>query len=530
MEDALRGECFLPPPHSRYHPYLKRNFVGFTDRLLILGKPVTKRNHHVTASVERCELAPGYTISRVLTGLWQIADMERDGQTLDPTATAATMQPYVDAGFTTFDMADHYGSAEEIAGCFRHEHDPGSVQLFTKWVPKPGPASREDVRAAVLRSLNRMQTHCIDLLQFHAWVYADPAWLDCLFWLQELKEEGLIRHLGMTNVDTVHLRIILQSGIDIVCNQVCFSLIDQRAAHGMSELCQQHRVKLLAFGTVAGGFLTERWLGKPAPDVNALENWSLMKYRRFIDVAGGWDLFQDLLRTVDQVARKHGVSVANVACRYILDEPAVGGIIVGARLGESEHIDDNLRLFQFSLDETSRAEIAKALERFQPIPGDCGDEYRRAPFLTASGDLSHHVDSFPPPYRTVEGQDGGSRVLSGTPWEEIAGFSRAMRIGDRILVSGTTATHRDRAIGGKDPAAQAHFVIDKIEGALQSLGGQLQDVVRTRVYIRDLDDWEPVARVHGERFRDILPANTLVQAAIVGDEYLVEMEAEAVVR
>jgi aryl-alcohol dehydrogenase-like predicted oxidoreductase len=94
-----------------------------------------------------------------------------------------------------------------------------------------------------------MQTDRIDLLQFHAWVYADPAWLDCLAWLQELKEEGLIRYLGMTNVDTAHLRIIRQSGMDVVSNQVCFSLIDQRAAHGMTELCLQHGVKLLVFGT-----------------------------------------------------------------------------------------------------------------------------------------------------------------------------------------------------------------------------------------------------------------------------------------
>ena len=74
-----------------------------------------------------------------------------------------------------------------------------------------------------------------------------------------------------------------------------------------------------------------------------------------------------------------------------------------------------------------------------------------------------------------------------------------------------------------------HFAIDKIEGALQSLGGRLEDVVRTRVFVRHLRDWETVARVHGERFGKILPANTLVQAGLVGDEYLVEIEAEAVV-
>lgn len=483
----------------------------------------------MTSSVERCELAPGFTISRVLTGLWQIADMERHGRTVDCQAAAAAMDPYVAAGLTTFDMADHYGSAEEIAGCFRQGHGPGSVQLLTKWVPKPGPVTREHVRAAVQRSLDRMRTDRLDLLQFHAWVYADPAWLDCLFWLQELKDEGLIRYLGLTNVDTAHLRIIIHSGIEVVSNQVCFSLLDRRASHGMTEMCLQQGIKLLAFGTVAGGFLTERWLGKPPPSVNELDNWSLMKYRRFIDAAGGWDLFQHLLQIVHGVAERLGVSMANVACRYVLEQPAVGGIIIGARLGEREHIADNLRLFRFALDEQSRAAIAGAVSRLRPVPGDCGDEYRRPPFLTASGDLSHHVDAFPPPYQAVSGSDGRSRVLTRTRWESIAGFSRAVRRGGRILVSGTTATHGDRAIGGTDPAAQTHFVIDKIEGVLLALGSRLEDVVRTRVYVRNVADWEAVARAHGERFGKILPANTLVQAAIVGDEYLVEMEAEAVV-
>ncbi len=133
-------------------------------------------------------------------------------------------------------MADHYGSAEEIAGFFQKQNEPGTVQLLTKWVPKPGPVTRDEVKAAVQRSLDRMQSDRLDLLQFHAWNYADPGWLDCLFWLQELKEEGLIRYLGLTNVDTAHLRIVIHSGIEVVSNQVCFSLLDQRARNGITEL------------------------------------------------------------------------------------------------------------------------------------------------------------------------------------------------------------------------------------------------------------------------------------------------------
>ncbi len=483
----------------------------------------------MNAGVERCDLAPGYSISRVLTGLWQIADMERDDRTVNLGNAARAMQPYVEAGFTTFDMADHYGSAEEIVGVYREQHEPRSVQLLTKWVPRPGPMSREDVRVAVQRSLDRMRTDCIDLLQYHAWVYADPVWLDGLFWLQEMKEEGLIRHLGLTNVDTAHLRIIVQSGIDVVSNQICYSLLDQRAAGGMTDLCGQFGIKLLAFGTVAGGFLTERWLGAPEPRVDEFENWSLMKYKRFIDEAGGWGSFQDLLRVVERIALTHGVSMVNVACRYILEKPAVSGIIIGARLGDREHLADNLRLFEFSLGETSHAEIDEAVARLRAIPGDCGDEYRRPPFLTASGDLSHHVEAFSPPYPSRAGEDGRTRVFSGTIWEELAGFSRAVRRGERVWVSGTTATHGDRVIGGNDPAAQAHFVIDKIEGSLVSVGARLDDVVRTRVYVQRPDDWETISRVHGERFRGILPANTLVSAGVIGHEYLVEIEAEAVV-
>ncbi len=481
-------------------------------------------------TVDRSVLAPGFEISRVVTGLWQIADMERDGQALDRRAAAAAMTPYVEAGLTTFDMADHYGSAEEIAGAFRQAAGSAHrVQLLTKWVPKPGPLTRDDVHTAVRRSLDRLRSDAIDLLQFHAWNYADPSWLDGLFWLQELKDEGLIRHLGMTNVDTTHLRMITHSGIEVVSNQVCLSLVDRRPLAGMTTLCQHHGIKLLVYGTVAGGFLTDQWLGAPEPDWARLETWSQMKYGRFIRAAGGWERLQRVLRAAAEIARRHDVSIANVACRYALEQPAVGGIIIGARLGQREHIEDNLRVFQFRLDETDRQTIDAAVSGLHPIPGDCGDEYRRPPFLTASGDLSHHVDSFPAPYSTRSGHADRTLVLSGTPWEGLAGYSRAVRQGDHIWISGTTATHRDRVIGGGDPASQTHFVIDKIEGALQSLGARLEDVVRTRVFVKNLEDWEPVARAHGARFGSILPANTLVQAALVGDEYLVEMEADAVI-
>ena len=478
--------------------------------------------------MERFELAPGLQISRVLTGLWQVADMERDGTEVDLDAAAQEMDRYVEAGLTTFDMADHYGSSELIAGRYEAMR-PNASQLLTKWVPKPGPVTRDSVRGAVELACERMGRQQLDLLQFHAWSYADPGWLDCMFELQALKDEGLIRHLGLTNTDTVHLRMLVESGIEIASNQVSYSLLDQRASGAMTELCLEHGVHLLAFGTVAGGFFTERWLGAPEPAMDELETWSKMKYKRFIDAAGGWQKFQSVLSTVADVAARLNASVANVACRHILDAPAVAGIIVGARLLHSEHIDDTLTLFDFTLDEEGSSAIASALGELDAIHGDCGDEYCQPPFLTAAGDLSDHFDEFPPPYPTQVGGDGRKRASSGTVWEDVAGFSRAVRKGNRIFVSGTTATHGDRLIGGSDAASQTHFIIDKIEGAIRSLGGRLEDVVRTRIFIHDPAVWEPVSRAHGARFSQIRPANTLVNAGLIGEGYLVEMEAEAIV-
>ena len=477
------------------------------------------------------QLAPDFKISRLLTGLWQIADMERDGQSLNLEQAAQYMEEYTEAGLITFDMADHYGSAELIAGIFGKTPAGNKAQFFTKWVPDvQAKREKETVRKAIELSLQRLQQDQLDLLQYHAWNYADPAWLDDLFWLQELKEEGLIRHLGLTNFDAAHLNMVLESGIQVISNQVSYSLLDQRASGGLSAVCQKHGVHLLAYGTLAGGLLSDKWLGQPERPVDQMDTWSQMKYKRFLDIAGGWASLQKLLQTLRSIADEHGISIANVATKYIMEQHAVGGVIVGARLGQSKHIKDNLKLFDFTLSDANLQSIEGVIQGFQPIPGDCGDEYRKPPFLTSAGDLRHHFTHFPPPYPVKEKGAGRAQALSGTIWEDLAGFSRAIKQGDRILVSGTTATHGDKMIGGDDPAAQAHFVLDKIEGAIQSLGGKLEDVVRTRVYIQNMNDWEPISRAHGQRFAHIQPANTLIRADLIGDGYLVEMEAEAVIR
>ncbi len=479
-------------------------------------------------AIENYALTSDLTITRAITGLWQIADMEKDGSTLDPVATAKYMEPYADAGLTTFDMADHYGSAEIIAGTFKKSSKIKNIRLLTKWVPKPGPVTRDEVRAAVQERLRRLNVERVDLLQYHAWKFSNPFWLDALMYLQELKEEGLIGALGTTNFDTAHLRIAKSSGVDIVSNQISYSLIDQRGGGKMADYCASNGIAILAYGTLLGGFLSRKWLGAPEPTGDALRNWSLMKYKRFIDAAGGWQKFQHVLSVLNEIANETGKSISIISSKYQLNQKSVGAVIVGARLGENAHFADTVSLFDFSLTQEQSDRIATALATLTPIPGDCGDEYRKPPYLTASGDLSHHLEDFPAVYQPIT-RNGQIQIDSGTTWEELAGYSRAVRSGNRILVSGTTATHGALAIGKGDPSAQTHFVIDKIEASIESLGGKLSDVVRTRVYVNNLNDWEAISRAHGERFADIRPANTLVGAQLIGSEYLVEIDAEAVI-
>jgi aryl-alcohol dehydrogenase-like predicted oxidoreductase/enamine deaminase RidA (YjgF/YER057c/UK114 family) len=487
---------------------------------------------------ERAKLAADLEISRIVTGLWQVADMERESGPLDPERASDAMLDYARAGFDAFDMADHYGSAEVITGRFLARVAAGEAAganrpaIFTKWCPTPGPMNEGIVRAGVERSLRRLGISTIDLMQFHWWTFEHPAYLDAMKALAALRREGLIRHLGVTNFDTAHLHLLVKHGIPIASNQVSFSLLDRRAAGAMSAFCREHGVRLFAYGTLAGGLIAKRWLGRAEPGAAEIADWSKSKYKRFVDAIGGWSVLQSLLAALERIAAKHGVSIANVATRWTLDHAAVAAVIVGARLGEREHRADNLKLFSFQLDADDHAALDAALARSIPLAGDCGDEYRRPPFLTASGDLSHHLASLPKVYEAVavEGKRNRWRVDSGSLWEPICGYSRAVRIENRILVSGTTATNgAGEIVCPGDPAGQTVFILDKIAASLAAFGARLDDVVRTRVYLKDAGQWEPVSRIHGCYFGDIRPANTLIEIARLVGDYEVEIEAEAVI-
>ena len=420
------------------------------------------------AAPDRFRLTGDLEFSRILNGLWQVADMERGGVELDAERAADHLALYAGRGFDSFDMADHYGSAEIIASRLLRRC-PGA-RVLTKWCPPPGPMTPEIVRSGVKERLDRLGVDRLDLLQFHWWNFEHPAWLDALHELATLREEGLIGEIGVTNFDAAHLHLALADGVPVRTNQVVCSLLDRRFTQGLAEICARHGVHLLAYGTVCGGFLSERWLGQAEPA--DIADWSKMKYRRFIEAAGGWEAYQAVLSAAAGIARKHRVSAANVASRWVLSHPHVAGVIIGVRPGVSDHCADNSRLFAFELDLEDHAALSAAFAGTSPIPGDCGDEYRKPPFLTASGDLSHHLTAVPAACKT-RGMPGRSDVrlaMSGSKWETLAGYCRARRVGDRILVSGTTATAgTDRVVAEGDAGAQATYILDKIIGAVAAL-------------------------------------------------------------
>lgn len=332
----------------------------------------------------RLQFTPDLNICRILNGMWQVSGAH--GR-IDPKAAIQTMFKYVDAGFTTWDLADHYGPAEDFIGEFRRQlittrgkEALSNIQAFTKWVPRPTRMTRELVEENINISLRRMGVESLDLMQFHWWEYRDKNYLDALKYMAELQAEGKIKHLALTNFDTEHLQIITDAGIKIVSNQVQFSLVDRRPEVNMIQFCQQHDIKLFTYGTVCGGLLSEKYLGKQEPRGFDLTTASLRKYKNMIDTWGGWRLFQELLSALKQIADKYSVTIPNVAVRYILDQPTVAGVIVGARLGVSEHIEDNTKVFNFTLDTEDLNQInavsSKSRNLYQLI-GDCGDEYRR---------------------------------------------------------------------------------------------------------------------------------------------------------
>ena len=318
-------------------------------------------------AVETVSLRPGYRISRVIKGGWQLAGGHGP---VEPKRAVADMAAFVDAGIVAFDCADIYTGVEEMIGAFlaglgktHGAARAAEVKVHTKFVPDLEALGRIDrgaVARVIDRSLARLGRERLDLVQFHWWDFAAPGWVTCAGHLAALQAAGKIDRIGVTNFDERHLAEITASGVDVVSAQVQYSLLDRRPEGGFLEWAGANGVGVLVYGALAGGFLTDRWLGEPDPGF-AFANRSLVKYRLIIEEFGGWGLFQDLLRTLRAIADRRGVDIAAVALRAMLDARQVAAVILGARYGD--RLPLTLRAFSIALDDEDRSAIRAVQSR-----------------------------------------------------------------------------------------------------------------------------------------------------------------------
>lgn len=352
LEDVMEGYVSIEAARNSYRVAIVDGRLDeAATRELRRGATGTSGESAARAGwMPRSEIAPGYDISRLIKGGWQLAG---DHGPVNADAAPHDMAAFVEAGVTTFDCADIYTGVEETIGRFRSLY-PGlakRVQIHTKFVPDLQSLDKVDCRyvaRTINRSLRRLGMDRLDLVQLHWWDYKQPGFVAAAQELGRQQRAGKIAHIGVTNFDTTRLAQILDAGVPVVSHQLQYSLLDTRPENGMVEFCREHHIGLLCYGTVAGGFLSDRWLGQSEP-AELPSNRSLAKYKLIIDEFGGWELFQELLAALRAIADRHGCDIATVASRAILDQPGVSAVIVGAT--NTSHLQRNRLVGSLQLDD-----------------------------------------------------------------------------------------------------------------------------------------------------------------------------------
>ncbi len=325
---------------------------------------------------ERFVFSDGYSIPRVLNGCWQLSLGHSLNGPLDLEDVKKGFYDLRERGFTAFDCADIYTGAEEFIGGFINElkEDPGfketDIQIHTKYVPDIEYLSKVDydfTRSIIERSISRLNKTYLDVVQFHWWDYEVDGMVRTAQYLQQLKEEGLIRHVSVTNFDTDHLKMLVDAGIEITSCQAQYSLFDRRVEKRLQAYCRDNDIPLICYGTLAGGFLSERYMGKKQEDI-VPETRSQIKYLQVLEDSLGWDGYQELLLIMKQIADKHHVGISQVATRFVLQQEAVAAAVIGVR--NSRHVGDNERIFSFALDMNDLNALRSHIGKYPDLSGE----------------------------------------------------------------------------------------------------------------------------------------------------------------
>ena len=322
-------------------------------------------------------------VSRTIQGYWQLAGGHGRYK---PEDAVRNMREHYEAGITTLDTADIYGPSEKIVGMFMEE------QLAKKTQPSPVPNTkfccfrflsdidRQEVKTRILAQIDRLKVPSLPLVQFFWSEYDVKRYVDVALMLTELKEKGLIQEIGATNFDLKRLQEFKKADVPIVAHQVQMSALDRRPVQsGMADWCAENDVKLIAFGTVGSGILSEKYLGQPAPTQQQQNTSSMRMYSATASRFGDWKLTQELLQTMNEIAKNvrssgrcDDANISNIAQRYVLDgTPAVGSVLVGVR--NTDHIKENVRTHSFTLTASEIAEIDSIVKKRRGPKGDVWD-------------------------------------------------------------------------------------------------------------------------------------------------------------
>ena len=303
----------------------------------------------MTPSIARTQLTADYSIPKIINGGWQLATGHALAHALDMKDAHNAFAELLDRGFDTFDCADIYTGVEAFYGQIIAERRRAGLslpQIHTKFVPDLKDLAHVDrayVERVIERSLSRLGVERLDMVQFHWWDYDVPGMIDTAGELMRLQEK-------------------------------C-SLLDRRPEKAMTDFCRRSGVKLIAYGTVAGGFLSDKWLGKPEPDLQSLENRSLVKYLLVIEDTLGWAGYQKLLERLAALGKSTGLSIAGLSSLYTIGKPEAAAAVVGTR--NSRHVADTCRLIGKTFPEDARREMDEFLKLFPQIEGDCFDIERQ---------------------------------------------------------------------------------------------------------------------------------------------------------
>lgn len=264
--------------------------------------------------------------TKIIRGCWQLANGHSTNTTnVEPILNA------MQAGFNTFDCADIYLGVEELLGMVNNTVPKGQLKIHTKFVPDLhilADIDRKYIEKIVDRSRQRLQVDCLDLVQFHWWDFEIKNYLQTMEVLFILKAQGKIKNIGLTNVNQKFLAEFSKN-FEVYSLQSQVSLFDRRIERGILELCRQNNIKVFAYGSLLGGFLSEKWLNKTEPKLENLANRSLVKYKLLIDYACGWEEFQRRLTKLQNIAKQQQCKIANIAISAILQQDKADKIISG---------------------------------------------------------------------------------------------------------------------------------------------------------------------------------------------------------